>query len=121
MQSGYNHSYLVHINNKFMFQKNASITQVEYYWHTCGTSMTMEIRTSKFLESLPNNTGLHFLKKKKQALMAIKISGGPISLRCGPDIIKERETNTSNKHKMLENPTWQEAIQLVIYMVQSWS
>lgn len=53
--------------------------------------------------------------------MAITISGGPISLRCGPDIIKERETNTSNKHKMLENPTWQEAIQLVIYMVQSWS
>ena len=53
--------------------------------------------------------------------MAIKISGGPISLHCGPDIIKERETNTSNKHKMLENPTWQEAIHLVIYMVQSWS
>lgn len=53
--------------------------------------------------------------------MAIKISGGPISLHCGPDITKERETNTSNKHKMLENPTWQEAIQLVIYMVQSWS
>lgn len=26
MQSGYIHSYLVHINNKFMFQKNASIT-----------------------------------------------------------------------------------------------
>lgn len=27
----------------------------------------MEIRTSKFLESLPNNTGLHFLKKKNSA------------------------------------------------------
>ena len=66
MQSGYIHSCLDHINNKFMFQKNASITYVEYYWHTCGTSMTMEIKTSKFLESLPNNTGLHFLKKKKK-------------------------------------------------------
>ena len=118
MQSGYIHSYLVHINNKFMFQKNASITQVEYYWHTCGTSMTMEIRTSKFLESLPNNTGLHFLKKK-QTLMAITITGGPSSLHCGPDIKKEREINI--KHKMLENPTWLEAIQLVIYTVQSWS
>ena len=53
--------------------------------------------------------------------MAITITGGPSSLRCGPDIKKEREINISNKHKMLENPIWKEAIWLVIYTVQSWS
>ena len=36
--------------------------------------------------------------------MAITITGGPSSLHCGLDNMKERVTNTPNKHRALENP-----------------
>ena len=49
--------------------------------------------------------------------MATTSTSGPSSLHCGPGKTK-RETNISNKHKVLENHNWWEANQLAIYTTQ---